>query len=157
MSPILERLQGERQRALEAVDEITNAAEGSDRDLSDAELELIQRHRHRVDDELDPQIEQLEAIEVSRARHQAVVATLPDATPVRTVAPTEPGGEVIYRTYAQYARDELIARFPATIGASVGPQIRDAAVERLSRAAPAGSTLTTDLPGLIQPQHLAQI
>lgn len=155
MPPVLDRLHDERDRLLAAVDEITNAAEGADRDLSSAELELIARHRSRVDDELDPQIDQLEQIEVSRTRHVRAAAGLPPALPAPNGAPASNGDdEVVYRTFAEYARDELVRRYDA-IAQRVGPGARAAAEERLARAV--AHTLTANVPGLLPAQYLANI
>src|SRR6185503_847705 len=67
----------------------------------------------------------------------------------------ETAAERPYATFAQYARDALITRVDR-IGAIVGPELRQRAAERLERAAQV-HTLTSDVPGLIPDQHLAQI
>lgn len=152
MPGMLDRLHEERTRAIEAVDEVTNAAEAQGRDLSDAELELIARHRVRVDDELDPQIERLEEIELARSRHQRAVSSSTPAPSAR-VEVVE-GDAVVYRAFAEYARDELIRRYDA-IASRVGPGARAAAEERITRAV--ANTITSDVAGLVRPQYLDQI
>jgi HK97 family phage major capsid protein len=148
---MLDRLHSERGRLIEQVDDVTNAAEGDERDLSDAELELISRARHRVDDELDPQIERLEEIELARSRHQRATAPA-GAVPARTldVAADVP----VYRTFAQYARDELVRRYD-TIAQRAGSGSRAQAEERITRAV--ANTITSDVPGLVPPQYLTDI
>jgi HK97 family phage major capsid protein len=150
---VLARLHDERQRLLDSVDDISNAAEAEDRDLSEAELQLISRHRTRVDDELDPQIDQLQQIEVSRSRHRREVAAIPERQPARAEQ-TSDDDQLIYRTFAQYARDELIRRYDS-IAQLAGPGSRQAAEQRISRVM--ANTLSGDIPGLIPPQHITQI
>jgi HK97 family phage major capsid protein len=147
MPSMLDRLHEQRSHALENVDEIADLAEADDRDLSDAERELINRHHTRIA-ELDAQIEPLEQIERARAAH---VDRLPAPTrqPRPTVEPEQP--IVVYRSYAEYARDVLISRFDA-IAQRAGPGSRQAAEERISRVV--ANTLTADIAGLIPPQYL---
>jgi hypothetical protein len=69
-------------------------------------------------------------------------------------------GNYHYRTYAGFARDELIKRYEQIAVQAGGPTVRDAAKQRLEQArlfrAPV-HTLSSDVDGLQPPQHVAQI
>ena len=66
-NPVLTRLVGDRDRELEKIDEILGTIEDEERDLSDAESELIGRHRNRLE-ELEPQIVRLVELEEVKER-----------------------------------------------------------------------------------------
>lgn len=154
MNPVLVRLHSERSRLLDMCDEIATSAEGEERDLSETELGVITRNRTRVEDELDPQIETIEQLESVRLRHNVAASELVAEPRTSTSTAVASAEEIVYRSYAQYARDELIRRFDG-VAQAVGPNARAQAVERLDRAV--AHTLTTDVAGLIVPQHLGQI
>jgi HK97 family phage major capsid protein len=154
---VLQRLVSEREQVNEAIDSILGAAESEERDPSDSERELITRQRARLE-ELEPQIGELLDLEEARerARDARTVLTrpgLPAAPPAPSAASPAPE-EAVYRTFAQFARDELICRFDK-IANRAGPGAREQAQERLTRAV--ANTLTADIPGLLPNQHLAQI
>jgi len=158
---VLQRLVTEREQLLDTNDQILQRAEEEERDPSDAERELLRRNRERAT-QLEPQVEELLELEETRARsgEQRARITRAIGAPAREggEAPAERGdapGEIVYRTFAQYARDALITRVEQ-IGNIVGPELRQRAAERLQRAAQV-HTLTSDVPGLIPDQHLAQI
>lgn len=156
MPAVLDRLYSERNDLLSLIDTTTDAAERDERDLSDTELALVARHQARIADEIDPQIEQLETIEATRSAHQRAAArTGEPPVPARLGdGPVADAEQIVYRTYAQYARDELVRRYDV-LAQRVGPEARDAAMARLTRAV--ANTITSDIPGLLPPQHLAQI
>jgi HK97 family phage major capsid protein len=155
---VLERMVDERDRAYEAIDDVLAAAEADEREPNDTERGVIQRHRTRIA-ELEPQIGELVDLEDSRDARRDARTTLQrartssgaDRSP--TPAPTA-GPDAIYRTFAQYARDELIVRFDPIAAAAGGPASRAGATDRLQRVT---NTLTSDVPGLVPPQHVAQI
>jgi len=158
---VLQRLVTEREQLLDTNDQILQRAEEEERDPSEAERELLRRNRERAT-QLEPQVEELLELEETRARsgEQRARITRAIGAPAREggEAPAERGdapGEIVYRTFAQYARDALITRVEQ-IGNIVGPELRQRAAERLQRAAQV-HTLTSDVPGLIPDQHLAQI
>lgn len=158
---VLQRLVTEREQLLDTTDQILARAEAEERDPSDAERDLCRRNRERIG-ELEPQIDELLELEETRARAassrgallRATGAPAPAEPPPGPAAPA-PQGEPVYRTFAQYARDALICRVDQ-IGAVVGPELRQRAAERLERAAQV-HTLTSDVPGLLPAQHIAQI
>jgi len=154
MNRTLERLVGEREACNATIDEILAAVEEAERDPSEAERELLSRHRDRLG-ELEPQIGELLDIEERRESAREVRGSLvrsgalAPASPIPEPAPATP----VYRTFAQFARDEMIARFDV-IATRAGIS-QEVARERLTRAV--AHTITTDVPGLLPPQHLAQI
>lgn len=152
-NPVLDRLYTDRTSLLDQVDSVTGDAEANDRDLSAAEMELISRCHERIENELDPQIETVEGIERTRAAH---VRAVPPGATIAPVSPA-PGGApdgVIYRTFAEYARDVIVSRYEQ-IAQRVGSGARSAASERIERAV--ANTLSSDVGGLIRPQYLDQI
>lgn len=154
MPTVLDRLHDERTSLLDQVDSITGAAESDDRDLSTAEQELIDRCHNRIADEIDPQLERLERIERTRTEHNRNVlphvAAHGAPVPVPNSTP-----ELVYRTFAEYARDVLITRYDQIGQRAGGAPIVAAARDRIERAV--ANTLTSDVPGLIRPQYLDQI
>jgi HK97 family phage major capsid protein len=155
---VLQRLVSEREQALDTIDTILASAEEDERDPSEAERALVTRHRARCE-ELEPQIAELLEVEETRQRAADTRSLLTrGAPPDRTGEPPatrETAAERPYATFAQYARDQLITRVDR-IGAIVGPELRQRAAERLERAAQV-HTLTSDVPGLVPDQHIAQI
>lgn len=154
---VLQRLVNEREQVNEAIDSILTSAESEERDPSDSERELITRQRGRLE-ELEPQIGELLDLEEARerARDARAMLTRPGVSPAVPVATAAAPAseEPVYRTFAQFARDELICRFDK-IANRAGLGERERAAERLTRAV--ANTLTADIPGLLPKQHLAQI
>jgi len=154
---VLESAVAERDRVNDAIDEVLAAVEADDRDPTDAERDVIRRHRERLDN-LEPVIVELGELEQRRdnARDVRGVLARARATSGREVevlpAPAE--GETVYRTFAEYARDELICRFDA-IAAIAGPGARAGAQGRLERVV--ANTTTTQVAGLLPPQYMNQI
>lgn len=159
-NPVLTRLADERDRVHEQVDELLAAVEAEERDPSDAERSLLERQRARLD-ELEPQIVQLVELEERRRdARDAGALVRRRQTPAEPTDPDTPPdgeggegdeGEASYRTFAQYARDEILVRFDK-VGAYVGREARERAAQRLTRA-PA-QVLTSDVPGMLPPQYL---
>jgi hypothetical protein len=154
LNAVLQRLVDERTHLHEAVDQVLASANDEERDPSEAETELLERHRTRLE-ELEPQIEGLLRTEETRQGAADARAFLQRATPRPETDPEgAPAGEVVYRNFGQYARDEIIRRFPM-IASRAEPGAREAAEARLNRAME--NTLLADIPGLLSDQHLAQI
>ena len=159
---VLQRMVDERTQRQENIDRILDRANEEDRDLTESERELITAERQRLD-ALEPMI--VEQIEVEKTRQKAADARAGLGRSGRREAPPKPddegngdegGGEPEghYRSFAQYARDALITKFPY-IGAAVDPGVRQRAVQRHQRAVE--TVLTTDVPGLIRPEYISQI
>lgn len=155
-NPVLDRLNHERTGLYDQIDAMLSAAATEDRDPSAAELGLIERHRSRITTDLDPQIDLLVSLEEQRAHHRTVITSRPaPATPAPGAPPAAGDAPArVYRTYGQWARDELIRRFD-TIRQRAEPGALEAANGRLERAVV--NTLSSDVPGLIPPQHISEI
>jgi len=146
------------------VDELLAAVEAEERDPSDAERDLLKRQKARLD-ELEPQIVQLVEMEERRnsSRDARALVRSRHETTEEGGEEGDGGGEgegegegegASYRTFAQYARDALLVRFPF-IAATVEPGVRRRAAERLTRAVE--PVKTADVPGLIRPQYVQEI
>jgi HK97 family phage major capsid protein len=157
MSVILDRLLAERTALLDEAEHVTHDAQEQERDLSQPESDLITRNLDRADQELTPQIERLERLDTIRATHNATLARSTPPPPEPHPGTPARGGEpeVIYRTFAEYARDELIRRFDAIAQLAGPPAVRVQAIERLDRAV--ANTLSSDVAGLIPPQYLTTL
>lgn len=155
LNAVLQRLVDERTNLHDSVDQVLASANDEERDPSEAETSLLQRHRTRLE-ELEPQIEELLRTEETRQSAADARRFLTRATPARPNAEAEEPaeGQAVYRNFGQYARDEIITRFPM-IATRAGVGARDAAEQRLERAV--ANTLTADIPGLLPVQHLDQI
>lgn len=154
---VLSRLADERDRTSQMIDDVLEKIAKDDRDPTDSERELLTRNRARLS-EIEPQIVELVDLEEQRGASRDARGVLEPngpATP-QSLTRTEPtGGDApVYRTFGEYARDELISRFELIRNAA-GPGSREAAAERLTRAV--ANTLTADIPGIVPTQHLAQI
>lgn len=158
MSTILDRLLAERSTLLEQCETIANTAQEEERDLSDAEMQLIERSTARARDELTPQIDQQTELEQIRTAHTEALARRVPAAIERHETSAVPAGadeNVVYRTFAQYARDEIIRRFDGIAQMAGGPNARTAAIERLDRAV--ANTISSDVAGLMPTQYMTQI
>ncbi len=136
-------------------DLMSKAEQRDDPELNDIEKETLAKYRSRsveIDTELAELDEVFEAEDKSAATSKALRTKL--AGNVDGAIKTE-DGETVYRTFAAYARDCLITKYPNIANAAGGDSVRDAARERLLRA-PA-HTLSADVEGLLPPQHLTQI
>ncbi len=153
MYPVLDSLHAQRTALLDEIDTIARAvAEGDGRDLSDTESNVIARAQSRIDGELDPQIETWTAIERTRAAHET---RAPVVYPSPTPTFDDRGADLVYRSFAEYARDALICRYDQIAQRAGGTPARQGAEERISRAV--AHTTSTDVAGLIRPQYLDQI
>jgi len=149
----LERLVDERKRTQEKIEDQLELAEDDKRDLSEPEQGMLEKHRGRIA-ELDDEIGLL-TLDLERADKVQQASAL-----VRGPQTVEVGeGAIVYRTFAAYARDELIKRYPQIASLAAGDPsrasiVRDEAVARLERVV---NTTTSDIAGLLPPQYLAQI
>lgn len=157
-NPVLQRLVTERTQANANIDAILDAANEEERDPTEAERQLISRHRDRLT-ELEPQIAELLDLEEQRTAARdasALVRSTPEgeqpAALTRTTPESQPDNP--YSHFGQMARDEILVRFDK-IAARAGQGARERASERLQRAV--ANTLSTDIPGIVPAQHLAQI
>ena len=156
----MERLADERERTNEKLTDLLGLAEEEQRELNDFEKEQATKYRSQITD-LEDEIVLL-AADVERVQNSRDVSELVrEDTPKQPATPNQNGdGPIVYRNYAEYARDELIVRFPQIAEQAAGVhgnvrELREQAKERVNRAVE--HTLTSDVAGLLPPQHIAQI
>jgi HK97 family phage major capsid protein len=154
----LDRLGDERERTYEKIEDTLKLAEDEKRDLDELEQQHLAKYREQVA-QLEEEINLL-AADLERAEGSRDVSKLLRSNQQQMVPVEIDGGPVIYRTFAAYARDELIVRFPQIAAAASNSAggiatLKEAATDRLSRAV--AHTLTADVQGLLPPTHLAQI
>jgi hypothetical protein len=135
-------------------------AERGDGNLSDTDKSQIRAWREEQA-ELQEEIAGLKAdVEAAKLAEETSVAVRKAMrSAVDGVDADEDG--VVYRTMAAYARDVILTgqgREVSKIAANVPKQDREAAAQRLQliKRDPA-NTLTSDVAGLLPPQHIAQI
>ena len=137
------------------IDAVLEGAANDDRDPTESERELLQRHRSRLGELEALIVEQADVAEqVAGARDVSALLrrdTAP-ARPITTDAPPAP--QAVYRTFGEFARDELVTRYDL-LARAAGEGSREAAHARLVRVV--ANTLSGDVPGIIPQQHLAQI
>jgi len=156
VNAVLERLAHEREQTHEMIDAVLQRAAEADSDPTESERELLTRHRNRLA-ELEAQIVELADVEEQRQGARDVATLIRHDTPPQpapTGLPAPQAGEVVYRTFGEWARDELVMRYDL-IARQAGPDARDRAGERLVRVV--ANTLSGDVPGIVPTQHLAQI
>jgi len=156
----MERLADERERTNEKLTDLLGLAEEEQRELNDFEKEQATKYRSQITD-LEDEIVLL-AADVERVQNSRDVSELVrEDTPKQPATPKQSGdGPIVYRNYAEYARDELVVRYPQIAEVAAGAHgnvrdLREAAKERIQRAVE--HTLTSDVAGLLPPQHIAQI
>lgn len=161
----LERLVDERAHVEKNLEDGQRTVEDEQRDPSEFEAEQFGKWRTRLD-ELDQEIDLL-AGDLERVEKTRDVSQLLRAGERQTVElPGSGGGDdgpVIYRTFAAYARDALIVRYPllaaqAAHGRADIGVVTEAARDRLERMERALQNTTSDLiGGLTPPAYMAQI
>ena len=154
----LQRLVDERNRTNEKMEDLLGVAEEEERSLGEFETEQIGKYREQVES-LQVEIEQLTA-DLERAEKSQDVSRLIRVNEPEPQAPQNGnGGPAVYRTFAQFARDQLITRYPGIANAASGNgdvgRTVEQAKERLERTLQ--HTLSSDVAGLLPPQHMAQI
>jgi HK97 family phage major capsid protein len=152
----LERLGDERDRLYDKIEETQKVAEAEKRPHDELEQKHLASWREQVleiEEEINVLAGDLERAEGARDVSE-LLRVKSDAVELRGE-----DGPIVYRTFAAYARDELIVRFPLIASAAAGDkaralQVREQAMERLERVQ---NTLTSDVAGLLPPTHLSQI
>lgn len=152
----LERLADERAKFEEKIEDALKLAEEDNRDLEEFEEQQLAKYRTRVQ-ELEDEINIL-ADDLERANKSKDVSQL-----IRVVHEPPPAmpqngdGPIVYRTFAQYARDQLIKRYDLIAAHAGGETARAEAADRIERATGIQNTLTSNVAGLVPPTHMAQI
>jgi HK97 family phage major capsid protein len=161
----LERIADDRDRTNEKLSDLLALAEEEGRSLSDFEQEQATKYRSQIgeyEDEILALATDLERVQDSKDISK-LVREDSDEGDGGTDNPrwATPKGEnvSVYRTFAQYARDAYIVRYPIIAErAAPNGNVREAveqAQERLERAPV--NTLSSNVPGLVPPRHIAQI
>jgi HK97 family phage major capsid protein len=162
----LERIGDERDRTNEKIQDLLSLAEEEQRSLSEYEQEQVTAYRTKVEEyenEILALATDLERAEASkdisklvRSEDEGDGGTEPTA---RFATPRSQDGVPVYRNYAAYAIDYYSVRFPQIAErAAPSGQVREfveQAADRLERAP--GNTLSSNVPGLVPPRHIAQI
>lgn len=155
----LERLADERERTNEKLTDLLGLAEEEQRDLNDFEKEQATKYRSRISD-LEDEIALL-GTDIERVRSSADVSELVrEDSDDKNYPQAKDGGAIAYRTFAQYARDQLIV--DEKFGGRIVPlmhgdsaAVREEAKERLERTLQ--TTTSTTVAGLIIPTHMTEI
>jgi HK97 family phage major capsid protein len=164
----LERLGDERDRTNEKIQDLLALAEEETRDLADYEQEQITKYRTRVgelEDEilaLSTDIERFESSkDISRlVRGEDEGDPQPQDAKRRWATPRSEGGAVIHRTFAEFARDQLIVsekygpKILPLLGGDV-QAIKAGAEERLERTLQ--NVTSSTVSGIIIPTHMTEI
>ena len=156
-NPVLERLAAERDRTHEMIDSILLSAQEDERDPTEAERELLQRHRDRLG-VLADQINELADLEEARGNARDVTELLRRQTPPREpegggerepVQRAQPqGGERVHRSAGAFIVDVIRSRGGYVPEGSRDPVPPDReAAERIQRVL--ANQLTGDTPGLL--------
>jgi len=160
----LERLADERDKTGEKIEDMLKMAEDEKRDLADVEQTQITKHRERyaeLEDEIVVLAADIERTEGSRDVSKLLRSDdeVADESGKRYATPRSNPG-VIHRTFAEFARDQLIVddKYGPTILSKLGGDgraQREAAQERLERTLQ--NTTSTTVAGLIIPTHMTEI
>jgi len=160
----LARLIDERRSTTILHDNVLAAAEGREDGngaLTESQSEQVAGYRTRMQ-ELDSEISSLtETVESTRRSDTEARRIRALLAADSAIVGADADGNVAYRTFAEYARDEIIAGnsgLGKRIAGMLGAQAVDAARERLllAKRTPA-NTLSSDVAGLTPAQHIAQI
>ena len=161
----LERIGDERDKTNEKIQDLLALAEDEQRSLNEHEKEQVTAYRTKVG-EYEDEIMAL-ATDLERANDSKDISKLVRSEESgdegtdsgRRFATPRSNSPVVYRTFAEFAWDSMVVRYPqiasrAADGRNVD-QFVEKAQERLMRAPE--HTLTDDIPGLLPPQHMADI
>ena len=148
---------GERETVHRTLEQLLQDLDGAA--PNDAQRDQITKIRSDLaflDEEVAGLSEQAEADRLAAKKAQDIRRA---ANAAAGVADVDDDG-VVYRTMAEYARDVILTgqgREVSKIGALVPKDERDAARQRLELMRTPANTLSSNVGGLIPPQHIAQI
>lgn len=142
---------------------LNDANTRTDSNFSEQENEVLQGYRTRTE-EIDGELVNLnETLEREDKAAQAQ-KDIRGHLAIRAEGVTLDGEDVVYRTFSAYARDKLITENEQVrdkVQREMGRAPVEDAKERLMRAATLyrapEHTLSSNVPGLLPPQHIAQI
>jgi HK97 family phage major capsid protein len=151
----LERCVDERATVTRLHEDLIGQIEARDEhqptDVEDKTLKGYREKAVELDQEIEELHKTLEREEESVAMSRKVRAHLAG----RQGGVEVENGETKYRSFAVYARDQLITKWPQIATLAGGNEAVQAARERLMRAPE--HTLSADVAGLLPAQHIAQI
>jgi hypothetical protein len=151
----IQRLLDERVSAAKLHEGILAQAESrDDKNLSDVEQETIDGYRMRTE-QIDTELGQLNEVLKREEQSAAVSRDVRSHLAGNGPGVTTENGETKYRSFAVFARDKIITKYPEVASLTGGDTERQAARERLMRAPQ--HTTTSDIGGLLPPQHISQI
>ena len=151
----IERYGDERARTQEKLDDLHALAVEEERDLNEAEEAQATKYRSRIE-ELDGFIVHL-ATDIERENEAVDVSSLVHREKeIRVIGENSP----VYRTFAEYARDQLILNDefgPKILPLMSGDRqaIREQAAERVERTVQ--NVTTSTVAGLIVPTYMTEI
>jgi HK97 family phage major capsid protein len=158
----LERLADERGKTGEKIEDMLKMAEDEQRDLADVEQAQLTKHRERyaeLEEEIVLLAADIERTEASRDVSKLVRSDEDNGTEKNYATPrgSEP---TIHRTFAEFARDQLIVdeKYGPTILSKLSgdPRAnREAAQARLERTLQ--NVTSSTVAGLINPTHMTDI
>lgn len=160
----LARLVDERAATTKLHDDLLEFAENSEtKSLSDSQVETLNGYRTRMES-LDREIDDLATVveETNKSIEAAKRVRRVMAASAGELELDPDGSGAAYRTFAAFARDTILTRngeICSKIGVLAGGnEVIEAAHNRLlaAKRTPA-NTLSSDVPGLIPEQHIAQI
>ena len=157
----MERLLDERSTVTQLHEELLAHVESreGEQGLTEIEQKQIDGYRARSG-ELDKEIEEL-AEDLKREEKSAQASKdIRSQLAGRMEGVSRNGDDIVYHSFAAYARDWILARTPGNVAEQIvsragGEDARRSARERLARV-PA-NTLSENVGGLIPDQHIAQI
>ena len=144
-----QRLIEERARTSEKLEDLRRIFEEENHEQTESETDMVARYRDQIE-KLDAEIEVL-AQDLERAQKSR------DASSVIRVT-NEPVPEdiaIAHRTFAQFARDQILISRPDLVIGGVDPALKAQAEERLSRTLE--NVTSTTVEGLIQATHMTEI
>jgi HK97 family phage major capsid protein len=156
----VERLGDERVRTQTKLDDLLSLAEEEQRPLNEFEQEQAAKYRTQIKDYED-EIELL-AVDIERENGSRDVSELlrADDDANKNWAQPRSDGPVVYRSFAEYARDFMVLQSDDVARQVGGPRadltvLRTEAQERIERTLQ--NTTSTGVAGLIVPTHMTQI
>ena len=159
----LERLADERGKTGEKIEDLLKMAEDEKRDLADVEQQQLTKHRERyaeLEDEIVQLASDIERSEGSRDVSQLVRSDSVEEDGTRRYANPKQHEVAVHRTFAEFARDQIIVddKYGPTVLGQIGGDpraVREQAQERLERTLQ--NVTSTTVAGLIVPTHLMDI
>jgi HK97 family phage major capsid protein len=152
----LERLGDERSKTYEKIDDIEALAETEERPHNELEVEQLTKLRSRAADLEEEMLAMAGTIEGAQKGIDISRVLRPDDDAGSSAS----NGGAVHRTFAQFARDQMIVQYPQVAKVATGAEgdvgaVVEAAKERLERTLE--NTTSSTVAGLIVPTYMTQI